>query len=60
MPESAAPHQSAAAARLRPSRNGSTPPLPVETVRVRRQRPVMLRMAMTQLRGMMHRIARRT
>jgi hypothetical protein len=56
MPESPAPHQSATATRPRLSGNGSAP-LPAEIVRL--QRPPRVRMAITRLRGMMRRIARR-
>ncbi len=60
MPEPATPRQSAAATRpLRPSPNGTAPPLPAQTMRARQQRPARLRMAITQLRGIMRRTVRR-
>jgi hypothetical protein len=58
MPESAAPHPSTTA--LRPSRNGTAPPIPSEATQTpsRMPRPGAagrLRTAMAPLRRMMHR-----
>jgi hypothetical protein len=58
MPDTATPRQRAAA-RLRPSRNGSAPPLPAEITHARREWSDRLRMAIAQVRGMMRRITRR-
>jgi hypothetical protein len=57
MPEPPAPHHSATATRPRLSGNGSGPPLPAQIARPRR--PARLRIAITRLRGMTRRIARR-
>ena len=59
MPESAAPHPSATT-RLRPSRNGTAPPIPTEATKApsRMPRPGAagrLRTAMAPLRRMMRR-----
>ena len=59
MPEPATPLQSAAAAPLRPSRNGSAPPLPAQMLRERPQRSARLPVAVTRLRTMMRRLLRR-
>jgi hypothetical protein len=64
MPEPAAPHPGAAPTRPRPSPNGTAPPMPPQATKApaRTRRPAALdrfRMAMTPLRRMMRRTARR-
>ncbi|HEV2371025.1 MAG TPA: hypothetical protein VGS19_02550 [Streptosporangiaceae bacterium] len=59
MPEPATPLHGATAAPLRPSRNGSAPPLPTEMRRERPQRSAWLPMAVTRLRRTMRRLLRR-
>ena len=59
MPAPATPRHSATVTRPRLSRNGSAPPLPAEITPVRPQPPDRFRTALTQLRTMIRRIARR-
>jgi hypothetical protein len=64
MPETTAPRPSTTPARPRPSANGTAPPVPPEATkaRTRMRRPAAVdkfRMAMTPLRRMMRRTARR-
>ena len=64
MPEPAAPHPSTTATRPRLSPNGTAPPMPSEATKApaRTRRPAALgrlRMAMTPLRRMIRRTARR-